>query len=71
MRQCLSIDNGCSDVQHAVQPEIGKMGTLCRKWGPFGDQELKKVPMGTQVPKMGTHLGAVKEEKAHNPFHTL
>ena len=31
------IDNGCCDFQRVLQPEIGKMGTLERKWGPFGD----------------------------------
>ena len=32
------------------------MGTLERKWGPFGDPKTEKGPRG---PQMETHLGAV------------
>ena len=35
------------------------MGTLERKWGPFGDPKTEKGPHGDPGPQMGTHLGAV------------
>ena len=35
------------------------MGTLERKWGPFGDPKAEKGPHGDPGPQMGTHLGAV------------
>ena len=43
----------------SVQPEIGKTGTLERKWGPFGDPKTEKGPHGDPCPQMGTHVGAV------------
>ena len=45
------IDSGCSDFQRILQPEMEKMGTL--KADLLGTQNLKKVPMGTRVPKLG------------------
>ena len=36
------------------------MGTLERKWGPFGDPKTEKGPYGDPGPQMGTHLGAVQ-----------
>ena len=45
------------DFSRVLKPRIEKMGTLKKKWGPNGDpmgtQNLKKVPMGTRVPKWG------------------
>ena len=36
------------------------MGTLERKWGPFGDPKTEKGPHGDPGPQMGTHVGAVQ-----------
>ena len=35
------------------------MGTLERKWGPFGDPKTEQGPHGDPGPQMETHLGAV------------
>ena len=35
------------------------MGTLYRKWGPFGDPKTEKGPHGDSGPQMGAHVGAV------------
>ena len=40
------------------------MGTFEQKWGPNGDPKTEKGPHGDRVPQMGTHLGAVRTDKA-------
>ena len=45
------------------------MGTLCRKWGPFGDPKTEKKGLhGDQGPQMGTHLGAVHKRSELGGF---
>ena len=38
------------------------MGTLERKWGPFGDPKTEKGPHGDPGPQMGTHVRAVQKK---------
>ena len=37
------------------------MGTLNKKWGPFGDQKAAKGPDGDPRTQVGTHVGAVQK----------
>ena len=43
------LHSGCTNFSCVLKPKIEKMGTLKK----MGTQKLKKVPMGTEVPKWG------------------
>ena len=51
--QWSTLDGGCTDFSRVVKPKIEKMGTLKKNGDPMGTHNLKKVPMGTRVPKWG------------------
>ena len=48
-----TLNGGCTDFSCVLKPKIEKMGTLKKNGDPMGTQNLKKVPMATQVPKWG------------------
>ena len=48
-----TLDSGCTDFSRVFKPKIEKMGTLKKNGDPMGTHNLKKVPMGTRVPKWG------------------
>merc|ERR1712032_596436 len=48
-----TLDGGCTEFSRVLKPEIEKMGTLKKNGDLMGTQNLKKVPMGTRVPKWG------------------